>query len=85
MVPSEVGQRDYWEATMHPPYAVADYPTLLALYGPEEFERTVCPLDIARERYRGYREGRRGGYVVLEAYVLTCLARGSRETGTGRR
>ena len=61
---------------MHPPYAVADYPTLLALYGLEEFERTVCPPDVAQERYRGYEEGRAEGYAILEAYVTIQLAQG---------
>ena len=69
----------------HPPYHIADYPVLLELLGPDKFEATVCQVDVARERYRGYQEGRREGYTILEAYVLTCLARGSRETGADRR
>ena len=29
-----------------------DCPVLLGLLGPDEFERIVCPRDLARERYR---------------------------------
>ena len=58
-----------------PPHHIADYPVLFELLGPEEFERTVCPLDVARERFAGYREGRAEGYAILEAYVITSLAK----------
>ena len=38
---------------------------------------------MARERYRGYEEGRAEGYAVLEAYALLALARGTGvEAGT---
>ncbi len=33
-----------------------DYAALLELLGQEEFERRVCPLDVARERLRERRE-----------------------------
>ena len=38
-------------------------------WGPDECERTVCPVSVARERLAGYREGRAEGYAILEAYV----------------
>ncbi len=38
---------------------------------------------MARERYRGYEEGRAEGYTVLEAFVIAALARGTGvEAGT---
>ena len=37
--------------TFHP----KDYPALLELLGSEEFERRVCPLDVARERWEQWR------------------------------
>lgn len=39
-----------------PPFHPKDYADLLELLGPEEFERRVCPLDVARERLRERRE-----------------------------
>ena len=36
-----------------PPFRPQDYPKLLELLGPAEFERRVCPLDVAREGWRG--------------------------------
>lgn len=49
-----------------PHYHIADYPVLLELLGPDEFERTVRPLHVARERLAGYREGRAEGYAILD-------------------
>ena len=34
-----------------PPFQPKDYPALLELLGQEEFERRVCQLDVARERW----------------------------------
>ena len=62
---------------LKPPFWPEDYPALLELLGPDEFKRAVCPLDLARERYRGYLEGRREGYALLEAYVTIQLAQGT--------
>ncbi len=53
-------------------FNVRDYPHLLDLLGPEEFERQVCPLEVARERYKGWMEG----YRLLEACVCSILASG---------
>lgn len=58
---------------LQPPYHAADYPKLIDLLGVEEFERTVCPLNVARERYRGYEEGCAEMYAILEAYVTVSL------------
>ena len=45
-----------------PPFHPKDYTALLELLGPEEFEQRVCPLDVARERWRHWLEGElRGG------------------------
>lgn len=44
-----------------PPFHPKDCLALLKLLGPEEFEQRVCPLDVARERWR--RE-RRDGYAL---------------------
>ncbi len=40
-----------------PPFHPKDYPALLELLGPEEFERRVCPLDVARKRWRRWQGG----------------------------
>ena len=45
--PEVVGVTGY-HFTFHP----KDYPLLLELLGPEEFERRVCPRDVARRRWR---------------------------------
>ena len=47
----------YADSWPHPPFYVADYPALLELLGPDEFERVVCPFYVARERRREWREG----------------------------
>ena len=49
--PEVVGVTGY-HFTFHP----KDYAILLELLGQEEFERRVCPLDVARERLRERRE-----------------------------
>ena len=41
--------QDQWPI---PPFHVEDYPVLLALLGPEEFGRIVCPLAEARRRWQ---------------------------------
>ena len=39
-----------------PPFHPKDYPILLELLGSKEFERRVCPLNLACERLRERRE-----------------------------
>ena len=51
-----------------PPFHPKDYPALLELLGQEEFERQVCPLDVARERYLREEEG-----VQAEGANWRCL------------
>ncbi len=41
------------------PFHIEDYPALLELPDLGEFERTIYPLDVARERYLEWREGYR--------------------------
>ncbi len=51
--PEVVGVTGY-DFTFHP----KDYPALLELLGQEEFERRVCQLDVARELWRRWVDGR---------------------------
>ena len=46
-----------------PPFHTKDYPALLELLGPEEFERRVCPLEQARREYGNWLTGTTGGHV----------------------
>lgn len=56
-----------------PPFHVDDYPALLGLLGPEDFERVVCPLDLARVRYRRWELRNE----LITELVVERLARGS--------
>jgi len=38
---------------LKPPFWPEHYPDLLELLGPEEFERVVCPIDLASEQFSG--------------------------------
>ena len=52
---------DRWPQPLFHP---KDYSALLELLGPEEFERRVCALDVAREReYGNWLTGMGGGHV----------------------
>ncbi len=55
--------REDGERAPQPPFHAKDYSALLELLGPEEFERRVCSLGVARERLRERRES----YGVNEA------------------
>ena len=58
---------------LKPPFWPEDYPSLLELLGPEEFERVVCPLDLARVRYRQWERGNE----MIADKVVERLAKGS--------
>ncbi len=58
---------------LKPPFWPEDYPALLELLGPEEFERVVCPIDLAWVQYDQWL---RGNEVIAEK-VTERLAKGS--------
>ena len=62
-----------------PPFHPKDYSALLELLGPEEFERRVCPLDVARERWQEWRGGPTG--TRQNPHRRTVLCWSTRRTG----
>ena len=56
-----------------PPFWPEDYPVLLELLGEEEFERVVCPLELARVQYQQWLRGNE----AMAEKVIERLARGS--------
>jgi hypothetical protein len=58
---------------LKPPFWPEDSPALLELLGPEEFERVVCPIDLARVQYGQW--ARRNEEIAEK--VVERLARGS--------
>ena len=57
---------------LKPPHWPEEYPALLELLGPEEFERQVCPLDLARVQYQQWLRSNE----VIADRVVERLAKG---------